>query len=129
MPATFKPPVAQVIKGLREGVSKTHQAASIEWGNRVIGKTPRRTGRLRFGWNYSVGSPNKTMPPKGTYGERRYAVRFAPGYPKQVHWMNTVPYVRFREYGSDGHKVNAMVQSTIPDWPGFVQRAATRWFI
>ena len=100
--------------------------------NRVIRATPRRTGRLAYGWNYSPSQPDRSVPGPGNYGIKTVPQHFG-GRPSMVFLYNGVPYVVAQ---NDGYTTNSgrsvagrhFFDAQLPTFQGLVDVAARRFF-
>lgn len=91
----------------------TTRETMLGLGERVIARTPVKTGNLAGNWNYSVGSPDITV----SDNTGRRGLNNADAMPAQAaglkHYVsNGVPYGVFVEHGTSRMAPRAMVALT-----------------
>lgn len=103
---------------------------SLAMYKNLISRTPRDTGRLQFGWNMTVGKPDESIPPPGSYptpktpslqgldfrrGAGVRAGNEALGQSSTVYITNGVPYIIYLEEGTPFIAPRKFVANTVKE--------------
>lgn len=128
MAGSFEINMAAFAKKANGNMDLVLRKITLDLLRRVVMKTPVDTGRARGNWQIGRGKM-----PEGETGKLGADDSIAAGAPEAlqakmgepVFLVNHVPYILELERGSSKQAPNGMVATTLREYPGIVEKAAT----
>lgn len=126
--ADFNQALAKFAKFLELSPKLITERVTLDLWNKITDKTPVDTGRARAGWQITLGSPGKELPPAMGKGTGKHKNDSTPpmqpdmSYPetkitgKEVVFItNNLPYIGVLEEGSSKQAPAGMVRTSIAE--------------
>lgn len=126
---SFQQQLDRFSKKLEKRVEAAARGAIVEFGSRVIVRTPVDTGRARGGWQTSIGkAPGGSAPDRTPEAAQQELEATASTLclGDDVVISNAVEYIGPLEDGSSAQAPNGMIKTTVAEWPEIVRRAVAR---
>lgn len=126
---SFEQQIKRIIDN-REGVTREIFAAScIQNADKVITRTPVKTGRARGNWNASINSPDESTDDGRSAAQAQSNARSTANGLKlgdSFHLTNGLPYIRPLEYGSSKQAPRGMVRITLDEFNAALREIVRR---